>query len=372
MKKLLFLFAALAVFAACQKDLDTDPVIGGLLQGQEAIDLSEKGTANCYIVSTSGSYKFKAVVGNSEKLIEDIASTEVLWETFGTDVKPNVGDLISEVTYADSCISFRTGATYKEGNALIAAKNANGTILWSWHIWFTDQPKDQVYNNSAGTLMDRNLGATSATKGDVGALGLLYQWGRKDPFLSGGSTTSTTPAASTLESWPEPIVSDDTRGNIYYALENPTTFITLNTNNYDWCYSSIDATDDSRWEQNKTVFDPCPVGYRVPDGGIDGDWRIAFGPGWDYPKWDATNYGFDFGGTEEGTQYLTSEECWYPAAGRWDGETGELIEVGTDGYNWSCSPNYIGAGYMDFHSSNVIFPDNNSIRGHAYSVRCVK
>lgn len=32
--------------------------------------------------------------------------------------------------------------------------------------------------------MDRNLGAVSATPGDAGAIGLLYQWGRKDPFVT--------------------------------------------------------------------------------------------------------------------------------------------------------------------------------------------
>ena len=82
-------------------------------------------------------------------------------------------------------IHFTTGDM--EGNALIALCNADGDILWSWHIWFTDDPRGQEYYNNAGTMMDRNLGATSATPGDVGALGLLYQWGRKDPFLGSSS-----------------------------------------------------------------------------------------------------------------------------------------------------------------------------------------
>ena len=41
-------------------------------------------------------------------------------------------------------------------------------------------------------MMDRNLGATSATPGNVGSLGLLYQWGRKDPFLGSSSDFSYT------------------------------------------------------------------------------------------------------------------------------------------------------------------------------------
>ena len=48
---------------------------------------------------------------------------------------------------------------------MIAAKDAEGKILWSWHIWMTDLPMGQVYWRNAGTMMDRNLGALSATPG---------------------------------------------------------------------------------------------------------------------------------------------------------------------------------------------------------------
>ena len=97
----------------------------------------------------------------------------------------------------------------------------------------TDKPQGQVYYNNAGTMMDRNLGATSATPGDVGALGLLYQWGRKDPFLGGGSISSNTVAKST-GTWPSAVSSDSNTGTIAYATSNPTTFIMRNSNNYDW------------------------------------------------------------------------------------------------------------------------------------------
>ena len=79
-------------------------------------------------------------------------------------------DLISGCCYEDGYIAFKTADTFKEGNAVIAAKDADGKILWSWHIWLTDQPEEHVYNNNAGTMMDRNLGATSATPGDVPAV----------------------------------------------------------------------------------------------------------------------------------------------------------------------------------------------------------
>jgi len=37
--------------------------------------------------------------------------------------------------------------------------------------------------------MDRNLGAATVTTNTVSTLGLLYQWGRKDPFPGSSSTS---------------------------------------------------------------------------------------------------------------------------------------------------------------------------------------
>ena len=90
-----------------------------------------------------------------------------------------------------------------------------------------------MYYNNAGTMMDRNLGVTSATPGDVGALGLLYQWGRKDPFLGSSSISSNIEAASTI-TWPSAVSSDSSNGTTEYAIANPTTFIIYNSSNYDW------------------------------------------------------------------------------------------------------------------------------------------
>ena len=80
----------------------------------------------------------------------------------------------------------------KSGNAVIAAysgEHQTGNILWSWHIWVTDYNPDTgktcTIINTAGasyTFMDRDLGATTSTPGLSTTLGLLYQWGRKDPF----------------------------------------------------------------------------------------------------------------------------------------------------------------------------------------------
>ena len=164
----------------------------------EYSDLSAAGTANCYLIQKAGDYMFKAVIGNTNATVGNVKAVEVLWESFGTDEMPNVGDLIASVSYENGYIRFSTPENLCDGNAVIAAKNSKGTILWSWHIWCAEEGwQEQVYYNNAGIMMDRNLGATSATPGDVGALGLMYQWGRKDPFLGSSSTFLAVMAVST-------------------------------------------------------------------------------------------------------------------------------------------------------------------------------
>lgn len=104
------------------------------------VNLSEDGTANCYIVQEPGLYKFKPTKGNSSQVIVP-ASVEVLWETFGTDVAPEAGALVRDVKYDGGLIYFSTPDDLVPGNAVIAAKNETGKILWSWHIWLVDEIK---------------------------------------------------------------------------------------------------------------------------------------------------------------------------------------------------------------------------------------
>ena len=138
------------------------------------------------------------MVGNTDATVGNVKTVEVLWESFGTDEMPDVGDIIASASYKNGYVRFSTPENFRDGNAVIAARNSKGITLWSWHIWCAEEGwEEQVYDNNAGTMMDRNLGATSATPGDVGALGLLYQWGRKDPFLHSSSISSYVQALST-------------------------------------------------------------------------------------------------------------------------------------------------------------------------------
>ena len=342
-------------------------------------DLSTKGTANSYIVSESGWYKFDAVKGNSRESVGLVAYAEVLWESFGTNVTPKVGDLVRNVSYSDGKISFQTADTFKEGNAVIAARDASGTILWSWHIWLTDEPKGQVYYNNAGTMMDRNLGATSATPGDVSALGLLYQWGRKDPFLGSSSIyfDSIAEAKSTI-SWPSTVSSSSSKGTIEYATAHPTTFICRNSNNNDWYYTGNEKTDNTRWSEStsdKSVYDPCPVGWRVPDGETNSVWSKALGSSSSFtgsPLYSSSNRGLNFSGT-----FGANQTIWYPATGSRSFSDGKLGGVGNFGMYKSSSPNINGNYYAyvlyfnNFSNDGNVYPVYSECRAYGDPVRCI-
>jgi archaellum component FlaC len=338
---------------------DLSPLVNGVYK-----------TANCYIVTRAGSYKFKAYKGNSQELagssesavhpIGVINHAKVLWESFGTEEVPTKGDLINVADYEDGYVVFETPDQYREGNAVIAVRDESGNVLWSWHIWLTDQPEEQVYYNNAGTMMDRNLGATSATPGDIGAFGLLYQYGRKDPFLGSCALSGTTLAASTGIWGSASVEYDDNKMD--FAGENPMTFA------LGWTFGRIFADGWHTSESEKGLYDPCPVGYRVPDGGENGFWAAS------YVKCvgDSTNLGMYW------TLADGETTAWYPAAGyRFEG-SGALEFDGGKGFYWSVSlsndtPSYcLHFNYNLYYSNGDADPAYSARSGYGYSVRCVK
>lgn len=318
-------------------------------------DLSTAGTANCYLIQAAGKYKFKAVKGNSDDTVGNVKKTEVLWETFGTDVMPNVGDLVTETGYKNGYVYFSTPETFANGNASIAVRNSKGVILWSWHIWCSEEGwNDHVYANNAGTMMDRNLGATSATPGDIGAFGLLYQWGRKDPFMGSCALLGTNLAAST-GTWNVTSSSD----KMDFAEENPTTIIK------EWTGGDVPDNGWHTLESEKGLYDPCPVGYRVPEGGENGFWATAMvkidgnyqtkGMYWQLA--DETNAwypynGYLYNGTLSGESVGRSTGCW----------SASIMQVNSQRYSYTL--------YYDAHGGVTLAYD--LINNLSFSIRCVK
>ena len=208
------------------------------------VDLSAGGTANCYILDRPGTFKFKAVKGNGTESVGSVSRVDVLWEADENGIA-TAGSIIARASVANGYINIATPETLKPGNALIAAKNSSGTVLWSWHIWV---PKTEVTSDKYGLswylMMSRNLGAledASATSGPE-AYGLLYQWGRKDPFLYQSATNLNGGTMTIAQSIAHPEVFADNAGT--------------------WM-TTVDATV---WgdKATKTIYDPCPPGYKVP------------------------------------------------------------------------------------------------------------
>ena len=231
---------------------------------RNATDLGATETANCYVIKSAGKYKIPGVKGNSATSVGTIAGVELLWETFNNATTPETNSIIAAVDYDEitNAVYFKTPDVLQPGNALIAAKDGSGNILWSWHIWIPSSAITDIgeYAVSSKYYMDRNLGAltvaTASTTVDVAAesFGMFYQWGRKDPFIGArakGSGSLAKYKGTTQNSTSESVDMD-------YAIAHPTTM----AKNDNW----NDGITD-RWGQgsSKTIYDPCPAGYRIPE-----------------------------------------------------------------------------------------------------------
>ena len=332
--------------------------VGEISTGHEYVDLSASGTANCYLVTSPGFYKFKAdVKGNGvvPSQLESVAgetaiapkSALVLWyntlQTSNNWVDESPVYVSSVSLDSDGYIKFYTPDVFVPGNVVIAAfaeegvtydsittdENKcinNATLLWSWNIWAAEgyDPEATAVISGGKTFMDRNLGAPISGVGSKGdyepayAVGNYYQWGRKDPFPSIADYCNYWPCqyANQLIGTPTytPIVALRVHGqsaaknvnnqvwgyktkedgsfdmdsswhtvernsigapsssnSVFsgYAVEHPYVYI-LNPTFQDGGYYSWMTTNDQSYrafwggaDSNKTLFDPCPAGWRV-------------------------------------------------------------------------------------------------------------
>ena len=243
------------------------------------IDLHAKGYANCYMVTptTFCKYRFDAtVIGNGNAgLISGAHTTSAIIAPKSAKLLHKCGS-VSTTNTSDNQAAVKTSSVTLDskgrvvfnspsgdngvGNAVIAVysgENCTGDILWSWHIWKPSTAVvDQKYSDTY-TLMDRNLGACFALNtGNVnGSSGAYYQWGRKDPFVTAANS-----GAISVKNAQYTIASTTT--TIDGAVKNPATFsATNNGDGSDW----LTTANTKLWGTSKTIYDPCPAGYRVAD-----------------------------------------------------------------------------------------------------------
>ncbi|MBQ7253071.1 MAG: hypothetical protein IJS30_00140 [Bacteroidales bacterium] len=363
----------------------------------EVVSVQEtSGASNCYIVAPGETQAINASVkgGSSEPLEFDYAV--LLWQDTRSLVKSVAG------SGEDGVIVVQTNNA--SGNAVVAA--VQGTkIVWSWHLWVTDYDPEAAplvfTNQTTGvtyTMMDRNLGARSEKAGSNDCFGLLYQWGRKDPFV--GARGIEEDVLISKYDIDNNIIADRVLAydwsamksgdqNIDLAIQNPDAFIIPKSGSSsssqftDWLTTVAADQDNDLWgyvSKYKTKYDPCPEGWRVSPtaawtfrklykkGGSLQDatpYDNTYPWYWDDKKDGGTDAGFYYNDSEKGIKYF------FPLSGRRDNASGSQSGTGGGCDYWTPEPQSKYAMVELFAYGNPA-SETGLRRDYGYSIRCVK
>ena len=385
-------------------------------KGEAAIE----NTANCYIISAPGTYRIPLVYGNAieggapnasaytsskscivggEEFVlqefldhndhkitspyinvqnsgDQATKAEVIWE----DCQNIVTAPAVTGSGADSYLTFTIKKeNLQNGNAVVAVTNATGTVMWSWHLWFT--PKSSLKKipftseGSTYNFMTDNLGwkytkwtgglkrevvvkieqqaetgekktATITLKQAAGnnvreGYGNLYQWGRKDP-LPGTDTfyPNTAPNIGYKFNDGYTIVGDKVadynnpankqrmeKRTIGLSIREPGIMLPkVGGGKLSWAYRQYinlwsadnDSYDGTIRNGKKTIYDPSPVGFKVPDAYAFKDFSLT-GAVW--------SNGYTLKADND-------KEIYFQAGGYRDGNDGVLKGVGGYALYW--------------------------------------
>lgn len=407
-------------------------------------------TANCYVVNAPGWYMFPLVYGNgikssttaydnnltgfkgsvftthentkkmsalSSPWIYDnyntTMSAELLWQDADKLIAYNSYQIIDVNGKKFLKFHISSGATCKQGNAVLAVKNST-TTMWSWHIWVTaldvysTQTVTSTYSNTTKTFnfMPVPLGWNSAAAtvnpksytlsvkqngsgkiasgtvtqagqtGSASGTCTFYQWGRKDPFPPSDGTSLTSnnnktvycyisSGTSSQATW-SPVQS---QANIATSIQNPFKFYYGSAN---WCSeASNELWNVGNTVQTvnfnsvtKSVYDPSPAGFRLPEtaaftgftvNGANGGTRNG--------TWNDNTKGYTFTTNSVNTYW---QACGYRAY-----DSGSLSYVGSYGYYWSAGPSFTTNGRILYFNSSNVYPQNYYHRAYGFSVRPV-
>lgn len=333
---------------------------------ESAVGREDLYLPNCYVVP----------VGSTNVIIP-VKKAFAIWEYYGWDqvgrlpsdtIKGNLTaslywedeKIVNNVTVSgntrDDKITVTLAGGTAKGNAVIALKDGDGVIRWSWHIWLTDDPTSSNLVGNGMEWMDRFLGATSSAVSNPKSIGLLYQWGRKDPFpgysnFSGGVTAISGEVSSLNTNYS---TTTDRQQNLKRTITTPIAFIKATTGNFDWySYNETDPSQrwDDRWSKDecgvsrKSPFDPCPQGWKVPSyEDADGQfpWH-GIGSYKDSPYWVGGEYGYTWT-VARGVSSSIGDFGYYPATGYRSPSNGALVSqggsatvYGINGYAWTAN-----------------------------------
>ena len=327
-----------------EKTLRSNPSRGS---AEEYYDLSthdlngneiNETTANCYVVNAAGYYKLPLVYGNARK--NGTNNSEAYADAAFVDYKNNrisgpyiLGADDATLVWSDGFfmfkdiklsadkkyLTFRIDPDYlQQANAVLAVRDADDKIMWSWHIWVTERDvysthtiTDYFNQNNTFELMSCNLGwvdgkmvyynqrdlayqFTQAGSGKTAPMTVLqegetfdykdvgstyYQWGRKDPLVA-------------MRNWENVGYNDyrlhetgcsdyvykyeENNVTIGESIQHPNVYYVRGTTSgaANWCSSNIPSLWDTGGRETsepenvisstKTIYDPSPRGFKVP------------------------------------------------------------------------------------------------------------
>ena len=232
------------------RDLDCRVTV---TEGGDMIDVYGE-VANCYAISQTGDFSFKAYKGAykydqlstapkcSAGTTVEIIAQDINGVTFEYPEGSTNPFVVTDDPDVEGLkvISFKVSEISADCNMVIALKNGE-TTEWTWHLWFIRglslgnmgffELGTQDMPDNKGQMMDMNLGVTRALTGDwIGGLatGFYYKYGYRAPYFT-----------------------DAIKGN---------------GTKY---HGKMEAEDYSSWNTtDKSESDPCPPGYRVPKSSV--------------------------------------------------------------------------------------------------------
>ncbi len=263
-----------------------------------------------------------------------------------------------------------------------------------YSLWKTN------YNNK--WIMDRNLGAmeedyTSYKADFYKVMGNLYQFGRKDPFprsteilsngasvtylydIDGSSNTARKAFSSVTSSNTDFIAAVQVKAQTTIATSINTPYVMYCPNNTNWistndyCSEIWNNPTDTQYRNeiandpnltvNKSLFDPCPPGWMIPEVYV---WSVFTWPSSEYYR-----YGYDMNMTADSD----GPKAFYPAQGcrHVDGGGASLRNLGSFGYYWVSTPvSTTESKSLLFDKESTWRYPTNYARQRGFPVRCIQ
>ena len=300
--------------------------------------------------------------------------------------------LISAVGIDGDYLTFTVSSTnIAEGNAVIAATKS-GTVVWSWHIWVTNETFSNLikvtnagYPSSVFYATPINLGWVNTstrlptagysirsciikvTQSESGGeektfiirqynfittgYNTYYQWGRKDPEIPSDGMNAERHAAYDITGNPVMQNVVMASNSLTEGIKNPLTHYytgnysshAFNNHKYHNLWNGSEEYRNGANYTVKTIYDPCPPGFCVPTRML---YTLLYGTKQTIPKFKVL--------IKKKNSFI-----WFPATG-YVYRDGTLYSIGSMVYantSTAASPSYMdlrsqcGMGYI----SNGLF-----------------